>query len=132
MFSTGGLAVNAMSGQLSATATPRRNEALAFIIDRIVRTGTSPSADEIGEAMGVSRQRAQQFVQQLIDDGVVRRRPGSRSLIICDLTHCRRIIVETLHGLGLTVSEPMGEMQRPLSQSQLPLVPPFEHIPDPE
>ena len=36
----------------------RRDEALAFIIDRIVRTGTSPTLNEIAAALGVSRIRA--------------------------------------------------------------------------
>ena len=122
-----------MGAELQAAAAPlRRAEALAFIIERIIRTGTSPSSGDIGRALKVSRTRAQQLVEQLIGEKVLERTPGSRSLRIRDLAHCRHIIVATLRDLGLTVAEPMGELQRPLSLEQLPMLPPFEHLPDPD
>ena len=116
----------------SPTVAPRRAEALAFIIDRIIRSGTSPSAADIGRALNVSRTRAQQLTEQLIADRVLERTPGARSLMIRDLTHCRHIITEKLRELGLVVAEPMGALQAPLSFDQLPMLPPFEHLPDPD
>lgn len=122
-----------MAQELQTAGPLRRNEALAFIIERIIRTGTSPSAGEIGRALKVSRTRAQQLTDQLILEQVLEKTPGSpRSLRIRDLTHCRAIITETLRGLGLTVAEPMGDLRAPLSTYQLPLCPPFEHLPDPD
>ena len=121
-----------MAQELQPAAPLRRNEALAYIIERIIRTGTSPSSGDIGRALKVSRTRAQQLTDQLVQDRVLEKTPGSRSLRIRDLTHCRHIISETLRGIGLTVAEPMGELLPPLSKSQLPVLPPFEHLPDPD
>jgi hypothetical protein len=117
-----------MAQQLQPAAPLRRNEALAFIIERIIRTGTSPSAGDIGRALQVSRTRAQQLTDQLIGERVLER-TGPRTLAIRDLVHCRHIITETLRGLGLAVAEPMGELQPPLSISQLPLLPLIEENP---
>ncbi|MBB5715417.1 MarR family transcriptional regulator [Sphingomonas aerophila] len=112
---------------------PRRAEVLALVIQRIIRTGTSPTSGEIASALSVSRQRAQQLIDQLVREGVLEKTPGSpRSLRIRDLKHCRHVIVETLRGLGITASEPMGDLLPPLSPVQLPVLPPFEHLPDPD
>lgn len=114
-------------------APPRRNEALAFIIQQIIRTGISPSSGEIARALNVSRTRAQQLVDQLVREKVLENTPGSpRSLRIQDLAQCRQIIVETLSRLGFTVAEPIGTVLPPLSPAQLPMLPPFEHLPDPQ
>jgi hypothetical protein len=120
-----------VQGAITAEA-PRRTEALAYIIERIVRSGTSPSSGDIGRALGVSRTRAQQLVDQLIVEKVLGRAPGSRSLQVIDMTYSRHIIVEKLRALGVTVAEPMGDLQPPLSFEQLPILPPFEHLPDPD
>jgi SOS-response transcriptional repressor LexA len=114
-------------------APPRRSEALAFIIERIIRTGVSPTSGEIARALNVSRQRAQQLVDQLIREAVIEKTPGSpRSLRIRDLAQCRHVIVETLSRLGFTVAEPADAASPPLSPAQLPMLPPFEHLPDPQ
>lgn len=114
-------------------APRRRDEALAYIIERIIRDGFSPSSGEIARALRISRQRALQLTDKLIEEGVLEKTPGSaRSLRVRDLSKCRHIIMEALRRLGVTLSEPMGELLPPLSPSQLPILPPFEHIPDPE
>lgn len=53
----------------SPTAAPRRIEALAYIIERIQRSGTSPSYGEIGRALRptVVPSRARQLVDQLVE-----------------------------------------------------------------
>jgi hypothetical protein len=61
---------------------------------------------------------------------VLARTPGSRNLRICDVAHCRHIIVESLRELGLIVAEPMGALQQPLSLSHVAISPPFRHLPD--
>lgn len=122
-----------MGVHTEVVAPRRRDEALAYIIEQIIRTGFSPSSGEIAQALQVSRQRALQLTDQLIREGVLEKTPASpRSLRVRDLSQCRHIIMESLRGLGVTVAEPMGELLPPLSHEQLPMLPPFEHIPDPE
>jgi SOS-response transcriptional repressor LexA len=112
-------------------APRRRDEALAFIIDRLVRTGMAPSTDEIGRALDVCSTRAKQLVNQLIADGVVERTPGAkRGLVVRDVTLCRSIVDQALRRMGWAVSEPMGEQQQAFPKRQLPRLPAFEHLPE--
>lgn len=117
---------------MGASPTPRRrDEALAFIIDRLVKTGTAPSYDEIGRELRVSKIRARQLVDQLIADGTIEKTPGSqRALRIRDVVHARWIIDQFARSLGWIVASPLGELQPPLPQVQLPVLPPFEHLPE--
>lgn len=111
----------------------RRDEALAYIVQRISQSGVSPSSGEIARAMAISRQRAQQLTDELVRAGVLEKTPGSpRSLRVRDLVRCRHIITESLRSIGLTVAEPLGELLQPLSPDKLPILPPFEHLPDPD
>lgn len=123
-----------MGASFKAPSTPlRRDQALAFIVDRIVRSGISPTSGEIARALNVSRTRAQQLVDQLVREKVLENTPGSpRSLRIHDLDQSRHIIVETLNRLGFTVAGPTDTVVPPLSPVQLPMLPPFEHLPDPQ
>ena len=77
-------------------STPRRrDEVLAFIIDRLVKTGTSPSYFEIGQNLRpkVGTSRAQELVNQLIADGVLEKTPGAvRALRVRDVVHAREIV----------------------------------------
>jgi len=59
---------------------PRRIEALAYIVERIERTGTSPSYGEIGRGMRphVTGSRVRQLVDQLVRIGVIERDVASR------------------------------------------------------
>lgn len=63
----------------SPIATPRRIEALAYIIERIHRSGTSPSHGEIGWGLRpqVDKSRARQLVYPLVALGVIERPPAS-------------------------------------------------------
>lgn len=113
------------------TAVPRRYEALAFIIERIVQTRTSPSYDEIADALKVRKTRARELVEQLIAEGLIQRQVGrQRSFIVRDLTRSRTILVEVLNRLGWTDSMPLGGLTQPCTIEQLPMLPPFEHLPD--
>ncbi len=119
-----------MSGALPAPR--RRDEALAFIIDRLVKTGSAPSYDEIGRQLRVSKPRARELVDQLIADGVIEKTPGAmRGLRVRDVVHARQIAGEFARSLGWTISAPMGfDLLPPFPQVQLPILPPFEHLPD--
>ena len=109
----------------------RRDEALAFIIDRLVKTGIAPSYDEIGRELRVSKARARELIAELIADGTIERTPGAqRALRIRDVVHARSIIDQFARSLGWTVASPLGELQGPLPHVQLPMLPPFEHLPD--
>ena len=82
MFPPGEYGVSQSMGAYarSSPATPRRIEALAYIIERIQRSGTSPSYGEIGRALRpeVDKSRARQLVNQLVALGVIERPPASR------------------------------------------------------
>ena len=113
------------------TELRRRDEVLAFIIERIARSGTSPSYPEISKALGFSETRAKQLVAQLIRNGSIETTPGGvRSFRVVDVTGSRVALDQVLRQLGWCTAEPMGELQRPFPDRQLPIMPPFEHLPD--
>ena len=113
----------------NAAALPRRYEALAFIIEQIVRWQTSPTYREIADRLDVSRGRAEQLVAQLIAEGRIERVPGSgRRLRVVDMTASRLLLDEILRRLNWKVATPMGEMLAPLAQVQLPMMPEIEQL----
>ena len=116
----------------SIAAPRRRDEALAYIVDRLVKTGTSPSYDEIGRQLGVSKPRARELVDELIAGGVIEKTPGAmRGLRVRDVVRAREIAADFARSLGWTVAAPMAlDLQPPFPQVQLPMLPPFEHLPD--
>ena len=132
MFLIGSLDWNSMGAPFKAPTLPlRRDEALAFIIDRIVRTGICPTLDEIGVALAVSKPRVRELVDQLVDAGVVERTIGSqRNLRVKNVAHCRSMLEMSLRRLGWSTAEPSGELAPPLPNVQLPMLAPFEHLPD--
>ncbi len=100
-----------MGANARSASTPRRIEALAFIIERIQRSGTSPSYGEIGRALRpeVDKSRARQLVDQLVAIGVIERPPASRRGIrIRDLQRCRELIDEALGQKGWHHSRALG------------------------
>ncbi|WP_242148898.1 hypothetical protein [Sphingomonas sp. BAUL-RG-20F-R05-02] len=122
----------AMQGD--APAPLRRVEALAYIVERISRSGIAPSYGEIGRAMrpAVHRSRAAQFVEQLVREGYLERSPASRrGIAIRDVVRCRSAIEQALGLLGYKHAPPLGVLQvTPSTFGYLPKIPPFEHIPD--
>jgi SOS-response transcriptional repressor LexA len=113
-------------------APRRRDEALAIIIERIARDGVPPTIDQIGAAMrpAVCRARARELVDQLIAQGIIERRPGQRGLRVRDVAASRALLDQAAVRLGWVVAEPMGVLQHPRHQGQLPMLPPLEHLPD--
>lgn len=113
----------------SPTTSPRRIEALAYIIERIQRSGTSPSYGEIGRALRpeVDKSRARQLVDQLVVLGVIERPPASRRGIrIRDLVRCRELIDEALGQKGWHHSKALGSLQPPSTFEHLPVLPLIE------
>lgn len=120
-----------MGGHSAVEVVPRRYEALAFIIERIVKTGTSPSFDEIAGELRVGKTRARQLVEQLIEEDLVDRPVGrQRSIRVRDVAHSRNILVDALNRLGWADAMPLGSLDQPCSHEQLPMLPRFEHLPD--
>ncbi|NYD91412.1 hypothetical protein [Sphingomonas melonis] len=114
-------------------AVPRRYEALAFIMQRIVADGCSPSFDEIADELGVGKTRARGLVDELIAEEILDRPVGrQRSFRIRDVARSRNLLVEVLNRLGWTDSVPLGVLDQPCSNEQLQILPPFEHLPDVE
>lgn len=126
-FCTGGLQL----GTTSVTAPPRRYEVLAQIIECIARDGVPPTYDEIGAALEISATRVRQLVDQLLADGDLTRTAGSqRNLRVRNSAASRERLLEVLRRLGFTPSAPMGQLQPPCVQAQLPLVAVLSHVPD--
>lgn len=131
MFSYGecGVTISMQAQRRSLTTSPRRIEALAYIIERIQRTGTSPSYGEIGRALRpeVDKSRARQLVDQLVLLGVIERPPASRRGIrIRDLVRCRELIDEALGQKGWHHSKALGSLQPPSTFEHLPVLPLIE------
>ena len=79
--------------------------------------------------------RARQYVDQLVKLGVIARDPGAqRGIRIQDLAACRALIGEALGSGGWWHAAPNAPLQAPDHYTflQLPLLPPFEHLPDPD
>lgn len=115
------------------TSSPRRYEALAFMIEHIVRNGTCPSFDEIGDAMSpqVKKSRVRELVGQLVKEGIIERVPGKkRSFRVRDVTRSRMLLDDALLKLGWSVAVPLGQLSSPRPNEQLPMLPAFEHLPD--
>ncbi len=122
-----------MRAQVATAAYPRRIEVLAYVIERIQRTGTSPSYGEIAKALRpqVDPSRAARLVDQLVALGVIERPLASRRGIrIRDLQRCRELIDEALGVQGWHHSRALGELQHPSTFEDLPILPLIELDPD--
>lgn len=104
-----------MTGVYSALC--RRDEALAFISERITRSGVAPSYGEIARAMRpkVHRSTAAGYVEELMKLGVIERDPASRPGIgIRDLVYCRNVVDRALLANGWTIAVPLGVLEDPV------------------
>lgn len=107
------------------TASPRRrDQALAYIIEHIVRHGFSPTLEEIGAAIGgVSKKRVSELIEQLVDLGSIAKTPGKqRNLRVVDVAASRQQLTEAMRRLRWPAADPNGALQ-PLAQGSLPRVP---------
>lgn len=107
------------------TATPRKRDvALAFIMERIARTGRPPSLREIGHELKVSVTRVQTLLGQLERDGAIERTPGVQMGIrLRDVAASREHLTEVLRRLGFV--EPL----RPFTDEHLPLLAQLDQLP---
>lgn len=106
---------------------PRRIEALAYIMERIDRSGTSPSFGEICRAMRprIASTRVRNLVDQLVRIGLIERDVGSRRGIrIRDAHRCRVLIANALGQHGWSHVQPLGKLNvHPCTNKHLPIVP---------
>ena len=113
-----------MGAQISITAVPRRYEALAFIIERIVQTRNSPAHREIATHLGVKKTRVTQLLAQLEREGLIELTPSAhRNIVVRDLARCRQIIDQMLGQQGWRVALPLGELMPPCPIEQLSILP---------
>jgi len=116
-----------MEGSLRPVAVPKRIEALAYILDRIQRTGTAPSYGEIGKALKpqVNTTRVVRLLDQLVALGLIERPPAShRGIRIRDIVRCRQAIEEALGQQGWWHAAPLGDLAAPpCTIEHLPLLP---------
>ena len=116
-------------GRRAALKPRRREEVLAFIVERLARGQGCPSIKEIGEAVGVSETRARQLVEQLVKAKIIGRTAGlQRNLVVRDVTHAREIVVEVFRRIGGMAAAPLGDLVGHCAQAQLPIVAVLEHI----
>ncbi len=100
-------------------------------MEQIVRTGTCPSFDEIGDALGVKKSRSRELMDQLVREGLIDRVAGKkRSYRVRDVTRSRMLLGDVLNRLGWIDAQPLGDLRTPRPNEQLPMLPPFEHLPD--
>lgn len=103
------------------------------MMERVGQTGICPSLGEIGRAMvpPISRTRVTQLLGQLEGEGIIERHAGSkRNFHIRDAARSRSILVEVLRNLGWAEAPPLEPLRYPCTNGQLPVMPPFEHLPD--
>jgi hypothetical protein len=121
--------------RLTPTMTSRKLLALGFVRRYISEHGGSPTYGEIGEGVGVSRERARDLVRSLVRDGKLERESGAKRGIrlpmpdgVADidgaiaLLRARGFKVDE-EGLGLAAAVPF-------TSAPLPMLPELEHIPD--
>ena len=111
--------------------TSRKQQALDFISEYILRFGRSPAMSEIAVSLGVSDTRAKALVKKLAAEQMIERAAGAqRAISVPGLIE--RHLLERMRGLGMVVNEDFVHPNRamPLPQGHLPLVAVIEHIPD--
>lgn len=105
----------------------RKDEAYAFICERLVSTGVSPSLGEIAAHLGVSLTRAKALVHQLSREQMIHRNPGAhRAITVPGLFD--ELVIADLRRKGWTVDRDV--LAEPaLPKGHLPLVAIVGHDP---
>lgn len=118
--------------RLSPTRRSRKLIALDFIRRYFVQYGESPSLDEIGAALEVSKQRASELVEQLSQDEQLYRIAGKRRGIrlhdrTAELSEAEVLV--RLAEMGWTVRDGDRLLQPPLTETGLMDLPFLDHKP---
>lgn len=114
-----------MGAPFQSPTTPlRRDEALAYIMEHIVRHSSSPTLDEIGIALGgISKKRVSELITQLIVRGSIVKTAGKqRNLRVRDVSSSRQHLTEVMRRLQWTAADPLSALEA-LPQGKLPRAP---------
>ena len=113
------------------SVSSKKDQALAFISDYIVRAGRSPTMREIALFLAVSDTRAKALVKKLAADKMIERAPGSQRAITVPGLMDRHIQQRMREMGGFVINNdflcPLESL--PLPQGHLPLVAIIDHIP---
>lgn len=120
-----------------STIVSRKLQALRFIKEFYAEWANSPSLEEIGAGLGVSRQRAHALVRKLEADRLIIRQPGNRGILLPDpaLMMSRSDALLLLQAGGWRVTVDCAAIGIPacdvrsLTESGLPLIAELDHIP---
>lgn len=110
----------------------RKLQALDFIKRYFAQWGASPSLDEVGGALDVSKQRAAVIIQQLCDDDQIQRVVGkTRGIVLIDQGErlSEADVLLRAAQLGWIVNPGERSIIRPLTEKGLPLLPVLDHDP---
>lgn len=100
-------------------APRRRDQALAFVMERLVRDRRSPTLVEIARELKISVTRVKALLEQLEKAGIIERKRGvQRGIVVRDVTQTRVLLTEIIDELGWGVN---GGMPHPPC--------PDEHLP---
>jgi len=107
----------------------RKALVLTFVAGYIGDHGYSPSTGEIGEACGISRERARVLVHKLVRDGKLLLIPGKRRTIA--LPDSQEAAIQLLRELGWKIDPDAHAVAVaiPLAKNRLTLLPMLDHIP---
>lgn len=120
-----------VTDDVAVVTVSRKDQALAFISDYIIRQGRSPVMREIAQALDVSDTRAKALVKKLAFEKMIERLPGSqRGITVPGLFE--RHLLEQMRAQGVIIDGDFlrADKMLPLPQGHLPLVAIIEHIPD--
>lgn len=94
--------------------TPRQQQALDFVRERILRAGFSPSGPEIAAHLGVPVSTSYYVVDSLVAQGLLARRPGAaRGLKLPNVPDLRTVDSELLKAELARRGEATGAFARP-------------------
>jgi SOS-response transcriptional repressor LexA len=118
--------------RITPTMRSRRLIALDFIKRYWAEWGDSPSLSEIAAKLDITRQRANQLVDQLVEQGLILRTPGKRrGLSLVERPPISRAdALLALRELGVKMDQDfLRTGLEPLTNNGLALVPELDHDP---
>ncbi|MBB4152919.1 DNA-binding MarR family transcriptional regulator [Sphingomonas jinjuensis] len=119
-----------MEHRVVVPAPRRRDQALAFIMERLVRDRRSPSLLEISCELKVSVTRVKVLLAQLEKAGIIERRRGvQRGIVVRDVTRSRELLGEILDHLGWGVNGAPPHAPEPFPDEHLPRLRALKYLP---
>lgn len=121
---------------LTATRSSRKQAVLEFIKRHFAERGASPSRSEIAAGLGTSKARVSAHLNRLAMEGQIFRTPGKHRGITLPEPGAeisQGDALRVLRHIGWTVDADALRLDMPaVPNSNLPLIPDLDHIPDVE